>query len=303
MKFKLLIKFFIFSQSILFSGQIKILFTPYKKTYIEFKKLLGCANKSIYISSFSVNPSFLNFLEKKNIDVRIISDYGNIKNFKFKNFEGKGIFHSKFIIIDENIVIITSANLSEEHFYKNHNNLVIIENNEIAKYLVKKFNSLWYNCEFTNVFFSEDKNIEIWFSPENNCEELIRREIKNTKESIIFATYIFTNRELADELIKKTYEKVNVSGIMESYNIKPYSVFYLLLSYGCNVRKSCMSGFLHDKFFIFDKKRIITGSFNPTKSAKNNIELTLFINDEKIAEEFYNEWKRLYIFKSIVEKF
>ena len=64
-----------------------------------------------------------------------------------------------------------------------------------------------------------------------------------------------------------------------------------------------MSGFLHDRFFIFDRKRVITGSFNLTKSAKNNIELILFINDKKIAEEFYKEWKSLYLFKSIVEKF
>jgi Phosphatidylserine/phosphatidylglycerophosphate/cardiolipin synthases and related enzymes len=64
-----------------------------------------------------------------------------------------------------------------------------------------------------------------------------------------------------------------------------------------------MSGFLHDKFFIFDRERIITGSFNPTKSAKNNIELALFIKDKKVAEKFYSEWKKIYIFKSIVEKF
>ena len=299
MRNKFLLFFF---HTIFLSAQIHLFFTPYKKTYIEFKKLLSGANKSIYISSFSVNPSFLNFLENKNIDIRIISDYGNIKNFKFKNFEGKGIFHAKFIIIDENTAVITSANLSEEHFYKNHNNLVIIGNKEIAKYLLKKFDSFWNNYRFSDRFVSE--NIEIWFSPEDNCEELIKREIARTKESINFATYAFTNREIAEELVKKRNEnKIDVSGIIESYNIQPYSVFYLLLSYGCNARKSNMPGFLHDKFFIFDRERIITGSFNPTKSAKNNIELALFIKDKKVAEKFYSEWKKLYIFKSIVEKF
>jgi len=298
MKNKFLIFFF---QSILLSGQIGILFTPDKKTYIEFLKLLKGANSSIYISSFSVNSDFLNFLENKNIDVRVISNYGNIKNFKFKNFENKGIFHAKFIIVDESTVIITSANLSEEHFYKNHNNFVIIKNNKIAKYLIKKFDSFWNDYKFTDRF--DSGNIEIWFSPENKCNELIEREIKKAKKSINFATYTFTDRELAEKLIRKTYEKVDVSGIIESYNIQPYSVFYLLLSYGCNVRKSNASGFLHDKFFIFDRERVITGSFNPTKSAKNNIELALFINDKKVAEEFYREWKGLYLFKSIVEKF
>ena len=303
MKFKFLIKFLTF-QSIFFFGQIEILFSPNKKTYFEFIKLLKEANKSIYISCFSVNHSFLDFLKNKNIDIKVICDYGNIKNFKIKNFECKGIFHAKFIIIDENTVIITSANLSEEHFYKNHNNFVIIKNNDIAKYLTRKFNSFWNDYKFPDKFISKDKKIEIWFSPENNCDELIEREIEKSIKSINFATYTFTNRQLAEELIKKSKEgKVEINGIIESYNIQPYSVFYLLLSYGCNVRKSNMSGFLHDKFFIFDKEKIITGSFNPTKRAKGNVELILFINDKRVAESFYREWKSLYLFKSIVEKF
>ncbi|MCX7917579.1 MAG: phospholipase D-like domain-containing protein, partial [bacterium] len=61
------------------------------------------------------------------------------------------------------------------------------------------------------------------------------------------------------------------------------------------------SGFIHDKFFIFDKKKVITGSFNPTKSAKENVEIICFINDKRIAEIFYREWKILYLFKSIKE--
>jgi len=303
MKFKFWIKFIAFYSTFLFC-QIDVLFSPNKNTYFEFIKLLKEAKKSIYISSFFVNPNFLNFLNDKNIDIKVICDYGDIKNFKIKNFECKGIFHAKFIIIDENIVIITSANLSEEHFYKNHNNFVIIKNDVIAKFLTKKFDSFWYDYKFPYKFVSEDKKIEIWFSPENNCCELVEREIEKAQKSINFATYVFTDRELAEKLIKKINEnKVDVRGIIENNNIQPYSVFYLLLSYGCNIRKSNMSGVLHDKFFIFDKEKIITGSFNPTKSAKENVELILFINDKKVAESFYREWKNLYLFKSIVEKF
>jgi len=301
MNIKFFKNLFFFFQPILLFGQITLYFTPSKKTYFEFVRLLKKANKSVYIATFSISPYFLKFLEDKNIDVKVVCNYGNVKNFKLKNFEGKGLFHPKFIIVDEHTVIITSANLLEEHFYKNHNNFVIIENKEIAKYLIKKFDAFWNGDEFRDKFISD--NIEIWFSPENDCEELIKREIEKASKSIEFAFYTFTNRQIAEKLIMKKWEKVDVRGIIESYNIYPYSIFYLFLSYGGNLRKSNMSGFLHDKFFIFDREKVITGSFNLTKGAKNNIELTLFINNRKIAEEFYKEWKKLYIFKSIVEKF
>ncbi|MGC8976313.1 MAG: phospholipase D-like domain-containing protein [Candidatus Ratteibacteria bacterium] len=287
---------FIFLIKCLFC-QIDIYFTPNKKTYSKFINLLKNAEKSIYISSFSVNPDFLSFLENKKIDIKIVCEYGGFKNGKVKIFEKNGLFHAKFIIIDGQIAIITSANLTVEHFFKNHNNFVIINDREIAKYLMRKFDSFWNNYIYAEKFNSE--NIKIFFSPENDCELFIKNEIERANSSINFASYTFTNREIAEKLISKRNEGVEVKGIIETYNIKPYSVFYLLLSYNCNVRKSNISGFLHDKFFIFDKERIITGSFNPTKKAKENIEILLFIKDKKIAEKFYNEWRSLYLFKSL----
>ncbi|MCM8817932.1 MAG: phospholipase D-like domain-containing protein [Candidatus Omnitrophica bacterium] len=276
--------------------EINVLFTPNKKTYDEFINLLQSAKKSIYISTFSISSDFLNFLKNKNIDLKIICEYGNLPDFKIKKIESKNLFHAKFIIVDENIVIITSANLTKSNFYKNHNNLVIINDKNIAKYFLKKFDSYWNNYRYTETF--KNRNIEIWFSPENDCEDLILRELKNSKSSINFATYTFSNKKIADYLVEKRKEKIKILGILESYNIY-HSVFPYLTSFGCEVRKSCMAGLLHDKFFIIDGKKVITGSFNPTKQAKENFELVCLIENKKIAEIFYNEWEKLYLFKSI----
>ncbi|MCS7180423.1 MAG: phospholipase D family protein, partial [bacterium] len=127
--------FFVFV-FILYGEEIKVLFTPSKKTYFEFIDLLQKAEKSIYISTFSISSEFVKFLENKKIDIKILCEYSDIKNFNIKKIKKKGIFHSKFIIIDEKVSIITSANLTFTNFYKNHNNLVIIENENVAKYLL-----------------------------------------------------------------------------------------------------------------------------------------------------------------------
>jgi len=294
-------KFFfsLFFISYLF-GEINVFFTPQKETYSEFLKMLNSAKKSIYISSFSVSPEFLKFLENKKIDIKIVCEYGDIKNAEVKNIENKNLFHAKFLIIDEETVIITSANLTKESFYKNHNNLVVIKDKNITRYLLKKFDSYWNGYRYTEIF--KDRNIEIWFSPENKCEELIIKELKNARNSIYFASYIFSNEKIAEEIVERKNRGIKVYGIIESFNIT-HSVFNYLLSFGCNIKKSCMAGFLHDKFFIIDRKKVITGSFNPTKQAKENVELVCVINDEKIAEIFYKEWKGLYLFKSTKNDF
>jgi phosphatidylserine/phosphatidylglycerophosphate/cardiolipin synthase-like enzyme len=295
---KKLIFFLIFIISVL-SGEIKVFFTPSKRTYTYFVNLLKSAKKSIYISTYSISPDFLNFLDDKKIDIKIICEDGDTRNYKIKKIEIGNLFHSKFLVIDEEISIITSANLTLSNFYNNHNNLVIINDKNLSKYLIKKFDSFWNNYRYTEIF--KNRNIEIRFSPENDCEELIESEIKNSNFLINFATFSFTNRNIAEKIIEKRKEGVMVKGIIENFNIYPYSVFYLLLSYRCDVRKSCISGLLHDKFFIIDREKVITGSFNPTKSAKENVELVCLIKDKNLAEKFYNEWRYLYLFKSIEE--
>ncbi|MCM8785601.1 MAG: phospholipase D-like domain-containing protein [Candidatus Omnitrophica bacterium] len=290
--------FFIFSVNLLF-GEIKVFFTPSKRTYIEFINLLKRAENSIYISSYSISQDFLKFLDNKKIDLKIICQYGDLKFGKIKKFKNKGLFHSKFLIIDQKIVIITSANLTYSNFYKNHNNIVVINDRNLAKYLLKKFDSFWNDYTYTETFL--DNKLEIWFSPENECEKLIEREIKGSKKSINFATFVFSDKKIAEKIIEKQKNGIEIRGIIESYNIFPYSVFYLLLSYNCKVRKSCISGFLHDKFFIIDREKVITGSFNPTKSAKENVEISCLIKDKNIADIFYKEWQNLYLFKSIKE--
>ncbi|MCM8767069.1 MAG: phospholipase D-like domain-containing protein [Candidatus Omnitrophica bacterium] len=280
-------------------SEIKVFFTPSKKSYIEFKNLLKKAEKSIYIASYSVNHDFLKFLDNKKIDIKIICEYGDVKFGKIKKIEDKNLFHTKFLIIDEKSVLITSANLTFSNFCKNHNNFILINDKNLAKYLLKKFDSFWNDYTYTETYI--DKKVEIWFSPENDCEKLIEREIGNAKKSINFATFTFTNKEIAEKIIEKQKNNIEIQGIIESYNIFPHSVFYLLLSYNCKVRKSCTAGFLHDKFFIIDREKVITGSFNPTKSAKENVELVCLIKDRKIAEIFYREWWKLYLFKSIKE--
>ena len=52
-----------------------------------------------------------------------------------------------------------------------------------------------------------------------------------------------------------------------------------------------MSGIAHNKVMIIDKKKVITGSFNFTKSADTrNAENVLLIDDANIAAQYFLNW-------------
>jgi len=51
---------------------------------------------------------------------------------------------------------------------------------------------------------------------------------------------------------------------------------------------------MHNKVFIIDNKTTITGSYNPTSAGTNkNDENMLVIHDEKISDQFLEEFKRI----------
>ena len=60
-----------------------------------------------------------------------------------------------------------------------------------------------------------------------------------------------------------------------------------------------MAGFLHDKVFIIDGKTIMTGSYNPTVSAKKNSETFIILREEKVAEIYKKEWEKLWRWKCL----
>ena len=129
---------------------IKAIFLPQEKGYDKYiAPIVKNAKKEIFISIFYLtDENFINELinmQKKNIKVLVLVDALCASNFKdrietlrstgilvkIENFAGKN--HEKTILIDNKILILGSANFSKSGFYKNDENILIIENQELAK--------------------------------------------------------------------------------------------------------------------------------------------------------------------------
>ena len=88
---------------------------------------------------------------------------------------------------------------------------------------------------------------------------------------------------------------MEVKGLMEFEQVGRYSVFPLLEELGMSVKVDRNYSFaFHHKFFLIDEKVVISGSFNPTKSAAlRNNENILIIESEEVAAEYRQHFQSI----------
>ena len=108
-------------------------------------------------------------------------------------------------------------------------------------------------------------------------------------------TFSFTHEGIANILLLKNVDGVEVKGVMEVKQISEYSQFNRLLQNGIDVHRDGNKYNLHHKVFIIDEKIVVTGSFNPsTNGDQRNDENVIIIEDEGIAKQFVDEFWKVY---------
>ena len=116
--------------------------------------------------------------------------------------------------------------------------------------------------------------------------------LSNANESIHFMSYSLTHLKIANELVLKRAEGIEVKGIIEkSTTGSQYSKHEMLASNDVDVKLENTKKLLHHKVFIIDKKIVITGSMNPTKSGiGRNDENVLIIHSEDVAFKYLKQF-------------
>ncbi len=234
----------------------------------------------------------------------------------------KSIMHYKFAVIDHAIpdsaaVLTSSANWSEKGFDINSNNLVVIENQDLAQAYMYEYEQMWsgkFNRDKdlrTNrgaVFEIDGRVVELWMSPSadpfTSFEMRYVNLIEEAKKSIYFATFNFTLPRISQALEEKFIEGLDIKGLSNdgSWDILRSAYFDMRGIYHTkeftpwkkipyeNIRHDAMEGeisSLHYKYFVIDEEIVATGASNPTTSAVfTNDEDILIIHDPLIANEF-----------------
>lgn len=152
-----------------------------------------------------------------------------------------------------------------------------------------------------------------YFSPDDHLADHLIGMIDKENKSIKMAMYVLTHRGIAQALGKAKKRGVEIEVIADPFSAKRHSALSILMKAGISVwiwdpplEKDEKKPLMHDKFCVFGKKMVWTGSFNCTYDAdvRNQENAIVFENPELALrfEERFNQIKKQSTLFKIPEK-
>jgi len=137
----------------------------------------------------------------------------------------------------------------------------------------------------------------VCFSPGNQCRDLIIEQIKEATDHIDICVFTISDDRIT-EAILEAQELNDISVRIITDNEKSYdkgSDIKYMESKGVEIRFDDVRHHMHHKFAIFDSKKVLTGSYNWTRSAAAyNQENILLTSKTKVVDAYLKEFNRLW---------
>jgi phosphatidylserine/phosphatidylglycerophosphate/cardiolipin synthase-like enzyme len=271
---------------------ISTYFGPKENLSEQLIKLINLSEKNIYGAFYNLRlskvVSALTDAKNRGVKVRLVMDKGRINR--------RGLMHNKFCVFDNKVIWTGSYNPTYNGTYYNNNNVVVINSEALAKDFIDEFHRIsGSENEIDDRRQTTEKDIAVFFSKKDNCKQKIIQLLNSAEKSICFASFIFTDKDIAKVIISKHNEGIKITGVMEKSMDSFWNMFSFFRHVGIDVKwDKNYSHQMHHKVFIIDKRIIITGSFNPTFSAhKRNWENIVVIDNAALAARFVDEIKNL----------
>jgi phosphatidylserine/phosphatidylglycerophosphate/cardiolipin synthase-like enzyme len=240
-----------------------------------------------------------------------------------------GIMHNKFLIFDaestnpnDPLVWTGSTNLTVDQINSDANNVVIIQDQSLARGYKIEFEEMWGSSTVNHdalrarfgfnkknntphEFVINGKRVESYFSPTDGVNSKIVEIISTSNHDLSIGTMLLTRDEIATAIVaaKTAGSIVNMLTNSEPNN-------------GANVNTTLLAGLgnthyvfygvngsiMHNKYMIVDQgapdsdPMAWTGSHNWSAAANNdNDENTLIIHDATIANLYYQNFAKLFV--------
>lgn len=284
--------------------------------------------------------SALNAAGSRGVEVRVIAcgttDHSGTDQLQGENVHvlvgptdsnRTGIMHNKFILFDtesanpnEPLVWTGSTNLTEGQINDDANNVIIIQDQSLARTYKIEFNEMWGSSSvvpnaadarfgFTKKnntphnFVIGGKNVECYFSPTDGVNARIVQNINTANHDLSIATMLITRTEMANAIAakKRAGVEANVITDLESQTAAVRDTLHNALGTHYTI-DSYVSDMMHHKYMIIDQNApasdpiTFTGSHNWSAAADNdNDENTLIIHDATIANIYYQNFVKRFV--------
>lgn len=237
-----------------------------------------------------------------------------------------GIMHNKFMVIDANSTLETdpivwtgSTNFTAAQINTDANNVIIIQDKNMALAYTAEFNEMWggtdltpnsanskfgpYKTDNTNhIFDVNGTTVEVYFSPSDGTNSKLQKAIGTANVDLYFGIYSFTVAADADSIINRIQNGVYAAGIIDptSQSYPPYINLGAVM--GTNLIKDNITGLYHNKMLIVDPSlpasdpMVFTGSHNWSASADTkNDENVVIVHDATVANIYYQSFYQNFI--------
>jgi hypothetical protein len=235
------------------------------------------------------------------------------------------IMHDKFVVIDVN-----SANTSDAYVVNGtndwsvtntdtcYNNLVVIQDKNVANDYYLEFNKMWggtgptptpanakwgtaKTASTTRNYNVNGTAVEVYFSPKDTLSKHLINTINTTNSEVCFGIYTFTDNGIASAL-KTLYQTPGITGfgMIDSYSKTntPYTTLSAVMGANLKVYTGPDSyNVYHNKTAIIDPltpgsdPTVWTGSYNWTGAGTNsNDENAMVIHDANITNQYYQSF-------------
>lgn len=274
----------------------------------------------------------LNNADNRGVKVRVVSDGGNnnpalntlnasIPVLNSPTTSAYGIMHNKFLIIDakssnpdEAILWTGSTNWTDNQLQTDANNVIIFQDQSIAKGYTLEFEEMWGDTDMTpnlassrfgpyktdntpHQYLIGGKTVEQYFSPSDGTNAKIVSKIATANTDLCVATMHITRSDLAYALTGASDNGVSTYVlVMDSSTTSTWPILRSGLPTG-HLAYYHATGIMHHKYMIVDPSNIssdpmvLTGSHNwSTAADTKNDENMVVVHDATIANIYYQEF-------------
>lgn len=144
---------------------------------------------------------------------------------------------------------------------------------------------------------SETSSIaEAHFSPGEDCRRQLLDLLVSARESIDISVFTISDDRLSDAILVAHKRGVKVRLITDNDKARDQGsdVFYMM-DLGLPVRMDASEYHMHHKFAVIDKKILVNGSFNWTRSATDYNQENILVTDEpKLVTAYLHEFEDLW---------
>jgi phosphatidylserine/phosphatidylglycerophosphate/cardiolipin synthase-like enzyme len=218
--------------------------------------------------------------------------------------ETTAFLHSKFLIIDAQLVWTGSWNATVNGTYRNNNNMLRVQVPEIVANYQAEFGQM-FEGQFGShkeslapypVVTLDDMLIENYFSPQDGIEPHILERLNAASQSIRFLAFSYTSDPIAEAMVARHNAGIEVQGVFERRSAGGIGAeFDRLRDNGIAVLEDGNCYTMHHKVIIIDEATVITGSYNFSRRAEEtNDENLLIIDSPELAAQYMQEFDRVY---------